>query len=353
MTRRELILLSSAGALLRPALRADQIQNVSYPLRGISGSLTPADLFFVRDHFKQPELSLESWQLSIDGRVERPYQIRFSDLLELPTRRIEAVLECSGNAADGSAASNGVWEGVPLSFLLDPAGIARDAEFVALEGYDSGRLLQRSPTLPFAQVVPLQKCLDSSSLVAFKLNDLFLPRRNGFPARAMFSGWYAMNSVKWLRRITVLGPKDQHSPFYESGMNLVYNRITQSGDERVVSRLTSLQVKSVVSWPGDKARLPAGNHVVWGFAWTGSGLVSEVNVSVDGGATWRPARMETTPGPFNWVRWSFAWPAAPGDYVVMSRASDSQGNRQPILRDKARKDIYEINWCAPLHCAVR
>ena len=53
----------------------------------------------------------------------------FSDLLELPSKKVEAVLECSGNAPDGSAASNGVWEGVPVSFLLEPAGIKSDAAF--------------------------------------------------------------------------------------------------------------------------------------------------------------------------------------------------------------------------------
>ncbi len=353
MTRRELILFSGAGGILGPALLADRIENVSYPLRGVPGTITPTDLFFVRDHFSEPELSLESWQLDIDGRIERPYRIGFSDLLELPSKRVEAVLECSGNAADGAAASNGVWEGVPLSYLLEPAGIARDAEYVAFEGYDFGRLLGRSPSLPYAQIAPIQKCLDSSSLVAFKLNDLFLPRRNGFPARTLFPGWYAMNSVKWLRRITVLGPGDRHSPFYESRMNLVYNRIVQSGDGRAVSRLTALQVKSVVSWPADAAKLPAGKHVVWGFAWTGAGRVSGVDVSFDSGVTWRSATLESAPGPFNWVRWSYPWAAVPGEYVVMSRAADSQGNRQPILRDKARKDVYELNWCVPLHCAVR
>ncbi len=353
MTRRELLLLSSAGAYLAPALWADEPQNVSYPLRGISHSITPPDLFFVRDHFPPPALSLESWQLTIDGHVQNPYRIGFSDLLELPTKRVEAVLECSGNAANGSAAANGIWEGVPVSFLLEQAGIGHDAAFLALEGYDSGRLLQRSPQLPYAQIVPLQKCLDSSSMVAFKLNDLFLPRRNGFPARALVPGWYAMNSVKWLRRITALGPDDRHSPFYESGMNLVYNRVTQTGGDRAVARLSTLQVKSVVAWPGDKASLPAGRHLVWGFAWTGSGAVNRVSVSVDGGATWNAARLETTPGPFNWVRWSYVWPAGPGEYVVMSRASDSQGNKQPLVRDKSRKDIYELNWCAPLSCTVR
>lgn len=345
--------MSAAGASLAPALRADAPQNLSYPLRGITGSITPPELFFVREHFPQPDVPLESWQLTVDGLVDRPYKLTFSDLLELPTKRIEAVLECSGNAANGAAVSNGDWEGVPISFLLDRAGIGRDAAFLSLEGYDAGRLLERSPALPFAQIVPLQKGLDSSSLVAFKLNGLFLPRRTGFPARALVPGWYAMNSVKWLRRISVLGANDQRSPFFESGMNLVYNRITQTGTGRVVERLTALQVKSVIAWPGEKASLPAGTHTVWGFAWTGEGTVSGVSVSVNGGADWAPARLESAPGPLRWVRWSYSWAAAPGNYVLMSRAADSTGRRQPLSRDKVRKDIYELNWCAPLPCAVR
>jgi DMSO/TMAO reductase YedYZ molybdopterin-dependent catalytic subunit len=182
---------------------------------------------------------------------------------------------------------------------------------------------------------------------------LFLPRRNGFPARAILPGWYAMNSVKWLRRIIVLRSGDRRSPFYESGMNRIYNRVTESSGALVVTRLESLQIKSVVSWPNDKAALPAGRHRVWGFAWTGSGTVAEVSMSVDGGSTWRPARLESARGAYNWIRWSYTWEAAPGDYVLMSRASDSQGNRQPLQRNKTRKDVYELNWCVPLRCAVR
>jgi DMSO/TMAO reductase YedYZ molybdopterin-dependent catalytic subunit len=296
---------------------------------------------------------LESWQLSIEGHVNRPYQLNFSDLLELPTQKVEAVLECSGNAADGSAASNGVWEGVPISFLLEPAGLPKDAAFIVLEGSDSGHLFQQSPERPYTQIVPIQKCLDAASLVAFKLNDLFLPPRNGFPARALFPGWYAMNSVKWLRRIVVLREGEQYLPFNESGMNKIYNRVVQSNTGPVVTRLSALQIKSVISWPGDKASLPAGRHTVWGFAWTGAGTVKNVFVSSDAGATWNPVRIESTPGSYNWIRWSYSWTAPPGDYVLMSRASDTLGNQQPLQRDKTRKDGYELNWCVPLHCSVR
>ncbi|HVT94779.1 MAG TPA: molybdopterin-dependent oxidoreductase [Bryobacteraceae bacterium] len=353
MTRRELLVLSGAGLISPRPSRGSGPQNLSYPLSGIDGTITPQDLFFVRDHFSPPRLSLETWQLSVEGRVSRPRKFSFSDVLELPARQVESVLECSGNAAGGSAASNGKWEGVPISFLLEKAGIGRDAAFVELEGADTGRLLAQSPPLPFAQVVPVEKCLDASSLLAYKLNGLFLPPRNGFPARALFPGWYGMTSVKWLRRIVVLSEEDRGSAFHQSGMNRVYNRVIETPEGRKTIPLTSVQVKSAIAWPYEGMNLPAGNHAVWGFSWTGTGEIRDVSVSVDGGRSWNAAKLDSPGGPYRWVRWTFAWNAAPGEYTLMSRAADSMGHQQPLTRDKSRKDVYELNWCLPLRCTVR
>jgi len=353
VTRRQLLLLSGARLTQPQALTASEPQNLSYPLREVQGTLTPPDLFFVRDHFSEPQLSLETWQLGIEGRVAHPYQLSFSDLLELPTKKVEAVLECSGNAANGSAASNGVWEGVPISYLLEPAGIDREAAFLAFEGADAGRLFPDSLPLAYAQLVPLKKCLDASSLVAFKLNDLYLPRRNGFPARALFPGWYAMDSVKWVSRVVVLNAGDRHSAFYQSGMDRVYNRVVRTDEGQRITRLSAVQVKSVVAWPSDKMNLPAGRHLVWGFACTGTGVIRQVVLSVDGGMTWNRTQVQSSSDPFRWVRWNYTWTPSLGDYVLMSRATDSQGNQQPVQRDKTRKDVYELNWCAPLQCSVR
>jgi len=357
MTRRELLLSGAAASVLKleaaPRV-APGPQNLSYPLNALQeASLTPSDLFFVRDHFREPQLSLESWQLRIDGQVSRPQRFGFSDLLELPSKTVEAVLECSGNGPHGSAVSNARWDGIPLSYLLDRAGINRGASFVALEGADGGRLAGDSPSLPFMQIVPLQKCLDASSLAAFKLNNLFLPRRNGFPVRALFPGWYAMNSVKWLQRITVLKADERPAAFFESGMNKAYTRVTENAAQVQTQRLSSIQVKSVIAWPANKLQLPAGVHQVWGFAWTGSGTIREITVSVDGGKNWQHTKAATANVPYQWVRWSYQWKAEPGDYSLLSRAADSAGNTQPIERDKTRKDGYELNWCAPLACSVR
>jgi DMSO/TMAO reductase YedYZ molybdopterin-dependent catalytic subunit len=351
VTRRDLLLLPGAALLARAAPFSEP-QNLAYPLQDVQGTLTAPDRFFVRDHFSPPDLSLEDWTLKIEGRVEKPYQISFSDLLELPARNVEAVLECAGNVAGGSAASNGVWNGVPISVLLNTAKLQPDAAFLLLEGSDSGRLLQDRPVLPYSQLVPLNKAQDDSSLIAFKLNDRFLPKQNGFPARALFPGWYGMDSVKWLRRIEVVSAADHNSSFYQSGMDRLYNRIVRVNDAARITRLSSIQVKSTIAWPAAAMKLPAGRHRLWGFAWSGNGPIRSVNVTNDGGKAWNPAKLESGTDSYKWVRWSYWWDAKPGEYTLMSRAADPAG-QQPILRDATRKDAYELNWCVPVRCSVR
>lgn len=354
MTRRELLLLSSAGHMLGQVPASFDPQNLSYPLGNIESAVTPAELFFVRDHFREPELSLSTWRLTIEGRVAKRIEFTFADILESPIKEVEAVLECAGNPTIGSAASNGMWEGAPLAALLERARIAHDAVAVMLEGADSGRLLQDSPVLPYCQIVPLEKCVLPESLVAFKLNGRFLARRNGFPARALFPGWYGMDSVKWLRRIVVLGPADQAPNFRLSGMNKLYNRLSKTpSGELNVTRISQIQVRSAIAWPPDNIRLLAGRYVIRGFAWTDAGLIRNVRISADGGRNWSAATLESPPKHFAWVRWRYSWPAAPGDHVLMSRAVDDAGREQPLARDPSRKDAYELNFCAPVRCSVR
>lgn len=351
MTRRQILLASTAGLLRAQAPATDAARNLSYPLRVIEGSVTPAEMFFIRDHFSEPDLPLENWTLKIEGRVEHPYELNFSDLIEAPSTQIEAVLECAGNKASGSAVSNGTWEGVSLKALLDTAKLKPDVEFILLEAADGGKLFADTPASPYVQAVPVKKCLDPSSLVAYKLNGRFLPRGNGFPARALFPGWYAMDSVKWLRRVVALNAGDTSS-FEQSGMNRLYNRTISTESGLTTVRLGEIQIKSAVAWPANEQKLPAGRHRIWGFAWTGGGQIRSVSVSVNGGKEWSTAKFDTQPAPYRWARWSFSWTVAPGDYVLMSRAVDDRGSQQPLERDSLRKDGYEANWCIPVRCGV-
>ena len=137
-------------------------------------------------------------------------------------------------------------------------------------------------------------------------------------------------------------------------MSKLYNRVVQSAvGETSTTRITEMQLKSVIAWPGDNWKLPAGKHEIRGFAWTGKGLVRTVSLSADAGRTWTAAELESHPEPHAWVPWKCAWRAAPGDYVLMSRAVDDAGREQPLTRDPSRKDSYELNFCAPVRSRVR
>jgi len=274
MTRRELLLLPGAAPLLGHAPSSGEPQNLTFPLDTVEGTVIPPELFFVRDHFREPEISLSTWRLRIEGRVTRPLDLSLADIIESPAKQLEAVLECAGNPAGGTAAGDAMWEGVPLGHLLELAGAAQDAAGVLLEGSDAGRLLKNSPPLPYCRLVPAAKCLLPESLLAFKLNGRFLPHRNGFPARALFPGWYGMDSVKWLRRMVVLGPSEPAPVLESSGMNKLYNRMIKGpGGELTPTRLTEVLVKSMMEAGGQyqAAGGPApGSRVCLDRQWFGS-----------------------------------------------------------------------------------
>jgi sulfane dehydrogenase subunit SoxC len=354
MTRRQLLLIPGAVRLAGQPAPSSEAKNITFPIESIEGVITPADLFFVRDHFAEPEMLLSTWRLKVEGRVARTLELSLADVLEQPAQQLETLLECAGNAAGGTAVGNALWEGVPLGHVLEAAGPARDAVAAAFIAADNGRLHPDSPRLPYCQVVPIEKCLRPDSLLAWKLNGRFLPHKNGFPLRALFPGWFGMDSVKWLERIVVLGLSDEAPGFNASGMNRLYNRMIRNQAGGVQStRLTEVLVKSVVAWPTDNIRLAAGQYEIHGFAWTGAGLMHRVDCSTDGGISWKAANLDSPVKPFCWVRWKFPWTATPGDHVLMSRATDDAGRTQPLRRDRARIDGYEMNACARVRCFVR
>jgi DMSO/TMAO reductase YedYZ molybdopterin-dependent catalytic subunit len=308
------------------------------------------DQVFARDHFNEPDLSLTTWTLRIDGNVSRPVTLTFSDLLEAPCVRQNALFECAGNGEAGSAVAMCVWSGVRLSRLLNMVG-ANKGGSILLEGSDQGQLVKGSISAPYTRIVPARKCWAPESLVAFKLNDRFLPKRSGFPARVVLPGWYGMDSVKWIRRISVLDSRRGEPAVYsDSGMNRLYSRLTATHGP---VRLSSILVKSVISYPDKNTKLVRGNIPVSGYAWTGDGVIKSVQVSVDGGRRWDTAKLETSPLRFAWVRWTYNWKADSGEHVLMSRAEDSDGKLQPLARDSERLDYYELNWVAPVRCSVK
>ena len=182
----------------------------------------------------------------MEGRVARPLELSLADIIESPTTEARSSV-WNAPATPRAVRRRATQSGKASRLLICCArpAPASEAASVLLEGADTGRLMPESPHLPYCQIVPIAKCLRPESMVAFKLNDRFLPRKNGFPARALFPGWYAMDSVKWLQRIIVLGPEDEPRGFQSSGMNKVYNRI------RETSRRATAKVTRLSEHPGE------------------------------------------------------------------------------------------------------
>jgi DMSO/TMAO reductase YedYZ molybdopterin-dependent catalytic subunit len=311
-------------------------------------NFSPTDELFVRNHFDEPILLLRSWKLRVEGHVAHPLELTFSDLLEMPPIKLEAVLECAGNGETGGGIGTGIWEGASIGQVLHDAGADPSAD-VLLEGFDQGQLLRDRLRTAYQRIVPQAKCRAPESMLAYKRNGRFLPRRNGFPVRALFPGWYGMDAVKWLRRIVVLG-RDELPPLYrQSGMQQLYSRLRNGSSPHRIDRIA---VKSMIAYPRNGAKLATARYNVEGYAWTGAKYVQQVEVSIDGGKSWRLAKLGPAPNRFTWLKWSYEWNAGPGEHVLMSRAQDGDGNIQPLTRDSSRLDSYELNWCAPVRCTV-
>ena len=153
------------------------------------------------------------------------------------------------------------------------------------------------------------------------MNGRELPPDHGFPVRLLVPGWVGISSIKWVGRIEV---SDQ--PLYSPWNTTSYRLF---GDAYPDSPLVTEQVvKSALELPFP-ATLAAGAQTLTGRSWSGKGTIAKVEVSVDGGVSWQPARLDRVNLSQAWVRWSFPWSPTPAQYVVKVRATDSVGRTQP------------------------
>lgn len=322
-----------------------RIVRVRTPVMDLEGNLTPTHLFYTVQHFAVPEpMHHHDWRVSIDGEVHNPVTLTYEDIRRLPARTVRTVMECSGSdanffeffkgegprpirAEEGMILSAGEFTGVPLATVLAKAGLNHKAAHVRVEGWDLGVPAQARPeTEPFYydKGLPLEKALHPDTILAWAHNGELLEHLHGAPIRLLVPGWSGNWSVKWVQRIEVTAePPDcwYHWQFYYYG---------NSPEDTNKELITTIGVRSLVTFPrDDQTTLSRGTHVIRGRAWSGAGAIANVEVSVDGGVTWQVAHIEPPREPWFWVRWSFVWDARPGQYHIMSRATDEVGRVEP------------------------
>jgi len=320
-------------------VRSFRFVDLETPVEFFDTWLTPASHFFVRNHMHEPsELSADDWRLTVGGEVEKPFTLTLSELAKFETHSVVNTLECAGNGRSlhrpqvpgvqwgKGAVSTARFSGPRLRDILQRVAVKPTGKHVMFRGLDE--VPGKVP--PFIRSIPLEKALDSGTLVATHMNGAPLTKHHGFPARVLVPGWIGAASCKWLTEIKVL-----ESEFVGNFMSPAYRFPNQPGKPGEAVKpedthpVTGLSVKSVISGPLDGASLKAGSVAVRGAAWAGEADILKVEVSTDGGSTWMPARLGHDQAHYAWRLWSYDWKARGGDYTILSRATDSQGRTQP------------------------
>jgi sulfite oxidase len=335
ITRRDLLFGGTGMITLSP-----RPADLEMPVDGFMDSITPVDQFFVRSHTYVPEVKESDWKLEIDGLVERRLTLTLADLKRFPRSELTGVLECAGNGRSfysppvagaqwhfGSV-GNARWSGVRLRDVLQKAGLKPGASQLLLDGADVPL-----GTMPdFQRTVPVEKGLHEDTLLAWEMNGKPLTAQHGFPLRLIAPGWAGDSWVKWLQHIEVLDHE-----FEGFWMKTAYRHPkspvapgTAVGPKNMVP-VTDLNVKSVIARPGDWA--PPGLVMVEGVAWSNAAPVTKVEVSVDSGNSWQPAKLTGRATRYGFRQWAWNWRAEPGQHTLISRATNSAGRQQPLQEE--------------------
>jgi DMSO/TMAO reductase YedYZ molybdopterin-dependent catalytic subunit len=335
--------LPNSSAIIPPVRPAVDTAGSSEMLPSL---VTPNTDFFIRNHFTAPVISEENWNLEISGAVTTPLKLSYSDLLLGSSIRRPLTLECAGNRAEGRGVSTAVWSGVPLTELLKQAGLQPGATTVILHGADSGVAEGLPPGTHYARAIPIEKATDPTTLLAYEMNGVPLPPEHGFPLRALVAGWYGMDSVKWLTRVEV-----SQEPFQGYFQKQSYVATTSKGDRRPI---TGMRVNSRFVRPLENEGIRGKSYRIEGVAWAGDRKISKVELRFASDGAWQPAVLPASQVPMVWTSWTYEWnvPRA-GQYTIEVRATDDQGNAQPLVRDPDRLDEYELNTAHRVRVTVQ
>jgi sulfite oxidase len=309
------------------------------------GEITAVDTFYSRNHGPFPDVAPERWRLRVDGMVGMPLTLTYDELTsEFVAHSVVATLACAGNRraellevrpipgkdpwAHG-AISSAEWRGARLADVLDAAGVRHDDGLhVAFSAPDVAR--EAVPVQSYGSSIPLRKAMSEEVLLAWEMNSEPLPRIHGGPVRVVVPGYIGARSVKWVTAIRV-----QPGPSENYFQALDYRILPPEADPDTAApgegiSLSSLPLNCDILVPDDGAEVPAGPLTVRGWALAGDGRgIGRVDVSLDGGNTWRQADLQAATSRWAWRLWSLTVEAQQGPMSLTARAWDDTGVTQP------------------------
>jgi DMSO/TMAO reductase YedYZ molybdopterin-dependent catalytic subunit len=319
------------------------------PLELLGRLPTPKEFLFIRSNVDYPggnttaPLPVQNWQVRLEGLVQTPLTLSLEELKSLPQVEVDMVHQCSGNGrsffqprASGNPWQHGGmgqvrWKGVPLKLLLERAGVRPEARYV------TGVAAVEGDMRPFEKSVPLADVLETA-LLALEMNGEPVPAIHGGPVRLVLPGYFGVNNVKWLVAVR-LEEKESTNPF-----QLPSYRIPFRGNQTLPIQPGSAydftyensrpnwrqNVKSVFLAPASGAQV-RGPVRVEGLAWNdGLAPLVAVEVSWDGGRTWRRAELEKPASPYAYWRFRAVLALPRGEHTLLVRATDELGRSQPL-----------------------
>ncbi len=276
----------------------------NFEIDGLEEILVPNEDFYRIDTaLSVPRVDLQEWTLTVRGRVDREYSIDFAQLLDMRMVERDITLSCVSNRVGGDLVGNARWLGVPLSEILDRAGVADDAEQVVGRSVDN-----------FTVGFPVEAVYDGrEALIAVGMNGEPLPFEHGFPARLVVAGLYGyVSATKWLAEIELTGWDNFDAYWVPRGW----------------AKEAPIKTQSRIDTPAQADQVPPGEVVVAGVAWAPTRGISKVEIQLGEDTPWVEAELSEPLSANSWVQWKVPWVAEEGRHFLTVRATDGNGELQ-------------------------
>lgn len=314
------------------------------PLQNSMGMITPSGLHYERHHGGIATIDPAKHMLYVHGMVKQAKKFSMADLKRFPALSRLMFMECSGNGltewtkptlktvqGTHGLTSTSEWVGVPLSTILNEAGLKPGAKWLLAEGGDAA-VMTRS--------IPIEKAM-KDCLLAYGQNGEAIRPEQGYPIRLFVPGYEGNMSIKWLRRLEV---SDQ--PFMTREETSKYTDLMPDGTALQFSFL--MEAKSVITYPsGEMLLQKPGFYEISGLAWSGRGSIKRVEVSVDGGKNWRDATLHGPILPICHTRFTLPWEWDGKEAILQSRCTDDTGYVQPTIKalvdERGLSSVYHLN----------
>lgn len=313
-------------------------RNSGILLETLALDITPTGGHYLLNHFDVPLIDEEAHRLDLTGAFDAPMTLSMPDIRSMPQVTEPVTLECAGNGRAGvspryfsmpwmyEAVGTSRWTGTPLAPILEKARPRAGVQDFAFLGADFG--FDKGHPHFFGRSLTPQQIAELDVLLVWGMNGQPLLPQHGAPLRIIVPGWYGMASVKWLTRIEALTTRYDG---YQQAQGYHYRKVRGEAG----TPITRILVKSLIRPPGvpdwvSRTRwMEAGRITLEGRAWSGGGVpIRKVEVLLDG--TWKEAELATPVGRYAWTHWRIDWDATPGAHSLACRATDAEGNTQPL-----------------------